>query len=276
MSFNILREDLGGDGHLWADRKQAVLKMIDVNYPTLIGLQECSWTIREDILKADSRRKAIGNSVNNDESGYTSTSSNSIIYRSDIYEVVKSGQFWFSDTPDEVSNVWTAGYQPKPRVCTWARFKVKNTGKEFYHFNIHLHNGSAYNSSSGSYIGDSRTRSLNLLFDRIAAENTSGLPVIITGDHNESDDSSNATSTLGSDVYRAYQNSGYTSSRWLASDTDKGLTLNSWGKATAGVLDHIYVNDACNVTRFYVDRNAYEGVTYVSDHYPVFCELTLN
>jgi len=276
MSFNILREDLGGEGHLWADRKQAVLKMIDVNYPTLIGLQECSWTIREDILKADSRRKAIGNSVNNEESGYTATSSNSIIYRSDIYEVVKSGQFWFSDTPDKVSNVWTAKYQPKPRVCTWARFKVKNTGKEFYHFNIHLHNGSAYNSSSGSYIGDSRTRSLNLLFDRIAAENTSGLPVIITGDHNESDDSSNATSTLGSDVYMAYQNSGYTSSRWLASDTDTGRTLNSFADKATAVLDHIYVNDACNVTRFYVDRNAYEGVKYVSDHYPVFCELTLN
>lgn len=276
MSFNILREDLGGEGHLWADRKQAVLKMIDVNYPTLIGLQECSWTIREDILKADSRRKAIGNSVNNDESGYTTTSSNSIIYRSDIYEVVKSGQFWFSDTPDEVSNVWTAKYQPKPRVCTWARFKVKNTGKEFYHFNIHLHNGSAYNLLSDTYIGDSRTKSLNLLFKRIAAENTSGLPVIITGDHNEGDDSSNATSDLGSDVYMAYQNSGYTSSRWLASDTDTGRTLNSFADKATSVLDHIYVNDACNVTRFYVDRNAYEGVTYVSDHYPVFCELTLN
>ena len=250
--------------------------MIEVNYPTLIGLQECSWTIREDILKADSRRKAIGNSVNNDESGYTSTSSNSIIYRSDIYEVVKSGQFWFSDTPDKVSNVWTAKYQPKPRVCTWARFKVKNTGKEFYHFNIHLHNGSAYNSTSDTYIGDSRTRSLNLLFDRIGSENTSDLPVIITGDHNESDDSSNATSTLGSDVYRAYQNSGYTSSRWMASDTDTGRTLNSFADKATAVLDHIYVNDACNVTRFYVDRNAYEGVKYVSDHYPVFCELTLN
>lgn len=250
--------------------------MIDVNYPTLIGLQECSWTIRQDILKADSRRKAIGNSVNDDESGYTKTSSNSIIYRSDIYEVVKSGQFWFSDTPDQVSDVWTAGYQPKPRVCTWARFKVINTGKEFYHFNIHLHNGSAYNPLSDSYIGDSRTKSLNLLFARIAAENTSGLPVIITGDHNEGDDSSNATSSLGSDVYNAYQRSGYTSSRWLASDTDTGRTLNSFGETATGVLDHIYVNDACTVTRFYVDRNAYEGVTYVSDHYPVFCELTLN
>lgn len=274
MSFNILREDLGGEGHLWADRKQAVLKMIDVNYPTLIGLQECSWTIREDILKADSRRKAIGNSVNNDESGYTKTSSNSIIYRSDIYEVVKSGQFWFSDTPDMVSNVWTAGFQPKPRVCTWARFKVKNTGKEFYHFNIHLHNGSAYNSSSDSYIGDSRTRSLDLLFKRIAAENTSGLPVIITGDHNEAD--VNGSWIDPSDVYSAYKNSGYMSSRRIASDTDTGRTLNSFADKATAVLDHIYVNDACNVTRFYVDRNAYEGVKYVSDHYPVFCELTLN
>lgn len=283
MSFNILREDLGGSGHLWADRKQAVLKMIDVNYPTLIGLQECSWTIRQDILKADSRRQALGNSVYNDESGYTKTSSNTIIYRSDIYEVVKSGQFWFSDTPDQVSNVFNAStpFEPKPRVCTWARFKVKNTGKEFYHFNIHLHNGSTSPFTSDlkpndKYIADSRTKSLKLLFDRISAENTGGLPVIITGDHNEGDDSSNAVSSLGSDVYKAYQNSDYTSSRWLASDTDTGRTLNSFAEKATSVLDHIYVNDACNVTRFYVDRNAYEGVKYVSDHYPVLCEMTLN
>lgn len=272
MSFNILREDLGGEGHLWADRKQAVLKMIDVNYPTLIGLQECSWTIREDILKADSRRKAIGNSVNNEESGYTSTSSNSIIYRSDIYEVVKSGQFWFSDTPDKVSNVFNAPskpFDPKPRTCTWARFKVRNNGKEFYLFNIHLHNG---NSTEGqkSYIADSRTRSLELLFTRIAAENTDGLPVIITGDHNNNDSSNT------SDVCLAYMNSDYTSSRLIAPATDMGRTLNSFGVKATALLDHIYVNEACNVTCFYVDRNAYEGVTYVSDHYPVFCELTLN
>jgi endonuclease/exonuclease/phosphatase family metal-dependent hydrolase len=277
MSFNILREDLGGSGHLWANRKQAALKMIDSNNPTIIGLQECSWTIREDILKADSRRKAIGNSVNNEQSGYTTTSSNSIIYRSDIFEVVRSGQFWFSDTPDKVSNVFNASipFEPKPRICTWARFRVINTGKEFYHFNIHLHNGSHANWLSDKYIADSRTKSLELLFSRIAAENTSGLPVIITGDHNEGDDSTNANSDLGSDVYRAYQNSGYTSARWLAADTDKERTLNSWGTSATSVLDHIYVNDPVSVNRFYVDRNAYEGVTYVSDHYPVFCEMTL-
>jgi endonuclease/exonuclease/phosphatase family metal-dependent hydrolase len=250
--------------------------MIDANSPTIIGLQECSWTIREDILKADSRRKAIGNSVNDETSGYTSTSSNSIVYRSDIYQVVKSGQFWFSDTPDKVSNVWTAESEPKPRVCTWARFRAIVSGKEFYHFNIHLHNGSAYNILSDSYIGDSRTRSLNLLFKRIQEENTAGLPVIITGDHNESDDSSNAVSDLGSDVYKAYRNSGYTSARWIAPSTDKDRTLNSFGETKTDVIDHIYVNDLCSVQRFYVDRNTYKGVKYLSDHYPVFCELTLN
>ena len=276
MSFNILREDLGGSGHRWADRKQAALAMIDANMPTLIGLQECSWTIREDILKADTRRKAIGLSVKGEESGYTETSSNSIIYRSDIYEVMDHGTFWFSDTPDKVSDVWTAGYQPKPRTCTWARFKVISTGREFYHFNIHLHNGTAYNFLSDSYIGDSRTKSLNLLFAKIAEENTDGLPVIITGDHNDGDDSSNASSDPGSDVEKAYRNTGYLSARWLAQDTDKGRTMNSFGETATGVYDHIYVNSSCTPTRFYVDRNAYKGVTYVSDHYPVFCDMTLS
>ena len=257
MSFNILREDLGGEGHLWADRKQAVLKMIDVNYPTLIGLQECSWTIREDILKADSRRKAIGNSVNNEESGYTKTSSNSIIYRSDIYEVVKSGQFWFSDTPDKVSNVWTAGYQPKPRVCTWARFKVKNTGKEFYHFNIHLHNGSAYNSSSDNYIGDSRTRSLNLLFDRIGSENTSDLPVIITGDFN---------AELSHAMFEPFADWLY-DARSTAPVSDTRATYHGFGLYSTKI-DHIFYT-GLEPLEYRTINKTYEGVTYISDHYPI-------
>ena len=275
MSFNILREDLGGSDHKWSTRKEAVLQMLSNHYPALIGLQECSWTIRKNILEADPRRAAIGVSVFGNESGYTDESSNSIIYRTDLLEAVTSGTFWFSDTPGQVSNVWTERYEPKPRVCTWARFRSKQTGQEFYHFNLHLHNGSANNPLSNEYIGDSRTKSLNLLFEKIAEYNTDKLPVIITGDHNEGDHSSNALSDLGSDVAKAYVGSGYTSVRWTAAETDKDRTLNSFNEEQQGVMDHIYINSGCVARKFSVDREAYAGVTYISDHYPVICELSI-
>ena len=249
--------------------------MLSNHYPALIGLQECSWTIRKNILEADPRRAAIGVSVFGNESGYTDESSNSIIYRTDLLEAVTSGTFWFSDTPGQVSNVWTERYEPKPRVCTWARFRSKQTGQEFYHFNLHLHNGSANNPLSNEYIGDSRTKSLNLLFEKIAEYNTDKLPVIITGDHNEGDHSSNALSDLGSDVAKAYVGSGYTSVRWTAAETDKDRTLNSFNEEQQGVMDHIYINSGCVARKFSVDREAYAGVTYISDHYPVICELSI-
>ena len=271
MSFNILREDLSLK---WTARKEAVLQMLTNQYPDIIGLQECSWTIRKNILEADPRRKAIGNSVNDEESGYTRTSSNSIIYRGDLYEVVTSGQFWFSDTPDEVSDVFNAPtpFEPKSRTCVWARFRSKLSGQEFYHFNIHLHNGSAYNKKD-KYIGDSRTKSLELLFERIALYNTENLPVIITGDHNESDISASILDP--SDVAEAYEGSGYTSARRIAPETDTDRTVNSFDEEATAVLDHIYVNSGCEVNRFSVDRAAYAGVTYISDHYPVICDLIL-
>ena len=256
MSFNILREDLGGSGHLWTDRKEAVLRMLSTDSPDIIGLQECSWTIREDILKADPRRKAIGKSISGMEEGYTQESSNSIVYRSDLYEVLKSGMFWFSDTPDKCSNAWAAS---KPRTCTWGRFKIKRTGQEFYHYNVHLHNGSTAAEA------ESRLKSLRLVLSRIKAENKDGIPVIITGDHNGSESS----------YTEVYGPSAFVSVRSTAPVSDKGRTFNGWKETGGSVIDHIYVSNQFKANSFNVDRSPYAGVTYVSDHYPVYCDLTL-
>lgn len=256
MSFNILREDLGGSAHLWTKRKEAALQMLSVNSPVLMGLQECSWTTRQDILESDPRLKAVGVSVFGTESGYTSESSNSIIYRSDILEVIRSGMFWLSDTPDKLSYTWNA---EKPRTCTWVKFRVKRTGHEFYHYNAHLHNGST------TAIQETRTKSMTLILSRIAKENVNNIPVIVTGDHN----------TTESVLDKQYAPAGFRSARVTAPETDPGRTINSFAETAKSVIDHIYTTAGCVPGRFWVDRNPYAGVTYVSDHYPVFCDMTI-
>lgn len=255
MTLNILREDLGGSANLWSKRKDAVLNMFDSNSPAVIGLQECSWTIREDILAADANKKALGISVSGQESGYTSESSNTIIYRNDILEALNSGTFWLSSTPDVVSN--TYGNAGKPRTCTWAKFKMKDSERSFYVFNAHIESDA--NATDRYY-------AVQVILNKINSINTENFPVIITGDHNDKE----------SDL-AAYFGSGFTSARSSAGTTDTGDTLNAFGETVSSdtVIDHIYTKN-CTANTFYVDRSRYNGRDYVSDHYPVVCDLTLN
>lgn len=264
MSFNISREDLGGSTNLWGKRKDAVLNMLKVNSPAVIGLQECSWTIRGDILADDADRRALGISVSGQESGYTKESSNTIIYDDTVLESLNSGTFWLSSTPDVVSNTW--GDADKQRICTWAKFRTRNTvAKSFYVFNLHL--------ESDADISD-RSKALKVVLDKVMTINTENLPVIILGDHNDKEN----------DLI-AYQGSGFTSVRQSASITDEEPTLNGFGHDYDSnddgiddidtVIDHIYVK-GCTANHFYVDRSRYNGRDYISDHYPVVCDLTLN
>lgn len=264
MSFNISREDLGGSTNLWGKRKAAVLNMLDTNDPAVIGLQECSWTIREDILAADADRRALGVSVSGQESGYTKESSNTIIYDDTVLESLNSGTFWLSSTPDEVSNTW--GNADKPRICTWAKFRTRNSAaRSFYVFNLHLES----NASSTQ-----RNQALKVVLDKVKTINSENLPVIVLGDHNDKE----------SDL-TAYTGSGFTSARSNAQSTDELPTLNGFGHDydeddngsddIDTVIDHIYTK-GCTADVFYVDRSRYGGRDYISDHYPVVCDLTFD
>lgn len=262
MSFNISREDLGGSSNTWGKRKSAVLNMLNVHTPAVIGLQECSWTTRQDILVSKSALKAVGVSVFGTESGYTTESSNTIIYDGDLLEVQSSGTFWLSNTPDEVSETWGqwSEVKPKPRTCTWAEFKMKNSSaRSFYVFNAHLESDA--NKTD-------RDNAVKCILDQVAEINQKNLPVIITGDHNDKE----------SDL-SGYNGSGFISARSSASATDKGATLNGWGKEygsdTDTVIDHVYTKN-CTAKEFFVDRSRYSGRDYISDHYPVICDLILN
>ena len=61
---------------------------------------------------------------------------NPIFYKTDKFEVLESGSFWYSETPNVPNTKFSDSYSP--RMCNWAHFRVKATGKEFYYFNTHL------------------------------------------------------------------------------------------------------------------------------------------
>ena len=62
-----------------------------------------------------------------------------ILWKTEKYELVESGHFWLSSTPDEVkSAAWVDGTISKyPRCVNWVILKDKATGGSFVTMNIH-------------------------------------------------------------------------------------------------------------------------------------------
>jgi endonuclease/exonuclease/phosphatase family metal-dependent hydrolase len=131
-TFN-LRQQVDGDGiNQWINRTDIVNGLIRFHDFDIFGTQETFTSMRDDILNAGGY-SAIGN-------GRTDGKENgervSIIYKTDRLDVLEEGQFWFSETPDlPGSKGWDAGYI---RMCTWGKFRDKQSGHEFYFFNAHL------------------------------------------------------------------------------------------------------------------------------------------
>ena len=257
MSFNILRGDLNGPDHLWTSRREACLAMIADEQPMLFGLQECTWTQRRHILEADSRLNAVGVAVDGQKKDYTNVSSNPIFWRTDILSLEDWGTFWLSDTPDAIGSITWNGV--KPRTCTWARFKVRCNGKRLIYFNAHVENAAGE---------ETKDKSIRLIVDRMREANPSlQVPMLFGGDMNSKASASCLAAMM---TYLTHAPSN-------CQETDKGRTLNSF-KATGGsAIDHLFYNkEGFTGKKFWVNRKEYKNVTYISDHYPIFCELEFN
>ena len=124
------------------------------------------------------------------------------------------------------------------------------TDRSFYFVNTHL-----------DHVGkEARRKGLLLLVDRIAAMNPDGYPMILTGDMNvyPDDPCLDELRTLMDDA------------RQTAKETDNGLTWHDWGKVSGNPpIDYVFYAGFAGCDQFEAIRQPYEGVDYVSDHYPV-------
>ena len=96
---------------------------------------------------------------------------NSIVYKTNRFQVLEQGKFWYSQTPEVPSRGWDAlGYN---RICIWGKFKDLVSGREFFVFNSHFdHQGPT-----------ARLESAKMLLSRIKSI-AGSYPVFATGDFN--------------------------------------------------------------------------------------------
>ena len=241
MSFNV--RNYKGDqntSNSWENRKTGIYEMIRTEKPMVIGLQECYISQREDITDNCTGYSFYG--VGRDD-GVREGESTSILYNSSYLTLVSSGTFWLSTTPDVPSTGWDAAHN---RTVTWIRLKMKSSGNEFWHFNTHLDN-------EGS---EARAESIKLIQERITSMNTDNLPVILTGDFN------------CAQTDAIFDNLNLLNARDEAPLSDNFNTSNGYGNSGGSQIDHIFYQGLSPLV-YETIRDRWNGITYISDHYPV-------
>ena len=250
MTYNIrLAVDSDRDNS-WSKRKDDALALISYYAPDYFGVQEALPEQMSDIKSGLKNYDYVG--VGRDD-GKNKGEYSAIFYDKDKLVVTKSGTFWLSETPQIPSRGWDAALN---RICTYAIFKVKKTGKRFLAMNLHF-----------DHVGDkARVNSAQLILKKIKELNPQNLPLTLTGDFNLTDDSEPIKI-----ISRELADSFYHSKKphYGPKGTFTGFDTNTVPKER---IDYIFTKGFKILSnRTINDRR--ENLLYPSDHFPVLAEL---
>ena len=247
ISYNIrCGVNPGQDGeNNWEYRKQASINMINDEKPTIFGLQEALPPHLEYLKEQLPQYASYG--IARDD-GKTEGEYMTIYYLKDEVELLDCGTFWLSETPETPSMGWDAACK---RTCTWAKMRMKRSGKEFAYLNTHL-----------DHVGKVAQREgLALMMKRASEIVPDGMPVFVTADFN----------CVTSDPIFEPIKAVMKDARETAPQTDRRATFNGWKPNATAVIDHIFYRGAEPKSfRVLCDKNY--GAPYISDHYPVVLE----
>lgn len=252
LSYNI--KNAASNMETFDDRKLVIINQIKDYNPDFIGFQEADYawmSVYGGLPEYLEEYSFVGVGR---EDGETSGEYAPIFYLKDKYEVIDSGTFWLSETPEEVSIGWDASTY---RIVTWARFRDKETNEEITHYNTHF-----------DHIGEeAQFNSAIVLKDTVEQCET---PFFITGDFNV---------LQGSKPYKEITNSDKISdSKKVASDSMSHGTVN-WFKPLnvkfIPPIDFVFVSTDIIVHTYRVDNTYWFNDLPVSDHYPVIVDIDI-
>lgn len=248
MSFNVLCG--GPDDKVWTKRTYRVTDAIKAADPDTFGLQEAhlGWMTWVSNTLPEYAWVGVGRDDGRQAGEYSP-----VFYKRDRFELLDSGNFWLSETPDKPGKGWDAACV---RICSYALLREKATGKEFVHFNTHLdHKGPVAMQKGAELVA----KKANELFP--------GRTAVFTGDFNITPDSAPC---------KAVKDGGFTDSRDIAKDSDTGNTFHAYSTGDRGVniIDYVFVRDVASVESFKVVREEIDGI-YPSDHWAVYADIEI-
>ena len=279
MSFNVQTEN--GTSVDFALRAEMLRDLLDELQPDSIGMQEVTvkWINWMDTFSFNDSYAGVG------EGRTPGGEASSIYYRKDKFELVGSGTFWLSETPDVQGSAFAnANY---PRICTWAHLRDKATGFEYIHVNTHLDHNGNNSSSDGRKL---RTSQVRVLLEYI--RKLPDVPMVLTGDFNQ------AKTSSSDEIYAMYKNvlglseftattgekitGNFSDARVDAKDT---VSPDLWASMTSSwqegdkynpakkPIDYVFYTTEDFDAMVYRNIHYHRDGIYMSDHLPQYCEL---
>lgn len=236
-TFNI-RNANGGDsinGNGWGQRCPYIAQLVQFHGFEIFGTQEGKYHQLQDLKAAMPGYDYIG--VGRDD-GKQAGEFSAIFYKTDRFEVLEHGDFWLSPETDHPNKGWDAAL---PRICTWGKFKEKNSGFEFIYFNLHM-----------DHIGvQARSESAKLILQKVK-EQPSHIPVILSGDFNVDQTNESYALLNNSGVMRdAYEMADL---RYVPNGTFNGFHPD---RMTTSRIDHIFLSDDFQVLKYGILTDTY-------------------
>ena len=242
-----LRMDTPNDSlNAWVHRKDMVNGLIRFHDFDIIGTQEGFHHQLQDIVRAgDYAYVGVGR-----DDGKNAGEFSAVVYKTDRFEVLENGDFWFSLTPDEPSVGWDANIR---RICSWAKFRDNEAGKEFFFFSLHYdHQGK-----------EARRNSSLLLLSKIK-EIAGDAPLFCVGDFNATPDD---------EPIQIIYNANILNDSYLISQAKPYGTVGTFNsfKLDAPMknrIDYIWVTPGITIKKYGVLNDMHYG-HFPSDHFPV-------
>lgn len=250
MSFNIRLQIESDKENAWTERKQEALDLLSYYHPDFFGVQEALPEQMKDIKDGLINYDYVG--VGRDD-GKEKGEFSAIFYDKDRLQVLKSGTFWLSETPEKPSKGWDAAYN---RVCTYAVFKDKKSKKEFLALNLHF-----------DHVGNvARVKSADLILKKIKEMNPKNLPVILSGDFNLTD-TSEPIKIISQNLKDSFYHSE--TKHYGPVGTFTAFKINEIPKDR---IDYIFVKGLQVKSHRHINDRR-ENLLYPSDHFPVLVDL---
>ncbi|MBE6024146.1 MAG: endonuclease/exonuclease/phosphatase family protein [Cellulosilyticum sp.] len=254
MTFNLRADNILDIRNRWRGRCEIVYDTIQEYDCDIIGLQEVTNTMAEDLKRQLKEYHHLG--VSRTKNWFMER--NTVLLRKE-YHVLENKTFWLSKEPHKKgSSLWHSLF---PRICTRVIYQLED-GRKVSIYNTHLDCLSPIAREHGMKV---------ILREMYKCQQKEKMPCILMGDFNE-----RANSRMMQQFKRkAYQLNGLRAVQDIKPELYQKTTMGFFkDREKGGHIDYIFVTKEFEVVDVEIIKYNHEG-RYPSDHYPIMAELRL-
>lgn len=255
MTYNLRYDNPADSLDDWRHRRDFMISLLRYHQPQILCTQESLIHQVRDLQAGLPGYTWCG--VGRDD-GQEAGEFSAIFYDTARFDLLATGTFWLSPTPDRPSRGWDAALN---RICTWARLQDRMTDKKFCVLSTHF-----------DHVGKTaREESARLILARVKEIAGKG-PVILAGDFN---------STPGEAPYAILTGPDGLQDAMAVSRTPHHGPVSTFSgfQVREGLnnerIDDIFVSPDIQVLKHATLTDFTEDLRFPSDHLPVTAELLL-